>query len=152
MEMRDRADTAAPVVRDHALAERLGHGADLAQFRDAIAHEAVGLEDVVDALLQHPAELVQAAVVLAARDRQLDEAVELAEQFEGIAGEWLFQPGEAKPLELAGCRDGPPRSHRTPGCQAPGDCAWLASAMMSMRSPTSARTASAVRTSSSSVS
>ena len=34
------------------------------------------------------------------------------------------------------------KSQRTPGCQPPADCAWLASTMIAMSSPTASRTAS----------
>ena len=76
MKVGDEAEVPGAVVGNDLLAEGAGQHADLADGGDAFEDEAFGLQDVVHLVLQHVPEFVQAGVVLAAGDGQLDAAPE----------------------------------------------------------------------------
>jgi hypothetical protein len=124
---RHRSQVGQRAVRHDLPPECLRHRADLAHPGNPLGRHRFRLQDVVDALPQHPQVFVQPAAVLAARDRDLHQPVEL-----GGASGWRSLCRAM--LSIAW------KVPQPPGCQSSGDCAWLASIMISVRSPTRART------------
>ena len=105
MQMSDGAQIAASVVGDDPLAERLGQDANLPNRGDAVQYHAFRLHDIEDALTKHREEFVQAPIVLAARDRNLHQAVQFGETIPIVPGQRFLEPETPELLQLAGCLD-----------------------------------------------
>src|SRR5947209_10868456 len=86
--------------------EYLRHRRDLAQLGDTFRHRAVGLNDVVYALLDQPTKLMQAPVRLAARDVEGSVLTQTDQVLEIVAGQRFLQPDDAALLQLPGCLEG----------------------------------------------
>src|SRR5260221_2892424 len=82
VEVGGHADSTAAVVRRDKLMVELGQPANLADLADSVGHQRLGLNDVVAVALDHPPKLVEADVVLAASDVQVDPRAQPAEILE----------------------------------------------------------------------
>src|SRR3954468_1743960 len=80
----------------------LGQGRDLTHLAHALRQQRIRLEDVVAAAVDQELELVEAVVVLPARDGQCIELVAKAPQAVVIVSRQRFlEPANVHPLELA---------------------------------------------------
>ena len=97
------ADPVAPCVGRDLEARSLGQRRDLAHLAHTLGKQRIRLEDVVAPLVDQELELVEAVVVLAARDRKGVQLVAQASQpVVVVSRQRLFEPAHLHSFELSG--------------------------------------------------
>ena len=81
--------------------ESLCQHADLSHIADATGEHSLRLEDIEDALLEHPVEFVNAEVVFSSGNSDTDLLPELGVLLERETRQGLFQPHTVKAFQFA---------------------------------------------------
>src|SRR5512136_3216302 len=96
-----------PGVRDNQLVMHLRQAGNLPDLGYALVPLALQLDDIVNVALDHPAELMQPQVVLAASDGDLNHLAEPGQALPIVAVQRLLQPAHAEALQLSRCVQSP---------------------------------------------
>ena len=87
-------------VRCHLPVESLGQHPDLSHIADSAREHRLRLQDIEDALLEHPVEFVNAEVVFSSGNRDTDLLPELGVLLERETRQGLFQPRTVKAFQF----------------------------------------------------
>src|SRR5579864_5582421 len=88
-------------VRCDLPVECLGQHADLSHIADPAREHSLRLQDIEDALLEHPVEFVNAEIVFSSGNRDTDLLPEFGVLLERETRQGLFQPRTLEALQFA---------------------------------------------------
>ena len=120
MKVSDRSQVAAAVVRHDLLPITLRQDCDLPQPGNALRHQAFRLQNVIDAALAHPSELMQAAVIFSPRQRQRHQPAELRQLIKSVSRERLLETIAVQAFEFSRTFQGATKIPEHSGLPAPG--------------------------------